>query len=215
MKDLLLRFSIFLLLFSMGCSDYPDVTEGNTRDPEDIMDPNLEGVGCPGAEYPAWETSAYVLPYPVGKKYTTGLTNCGGSFHGEGKPDEFAVDIDMDIGTLITASRSGSVVFIREEGEDYGQPNNLVIVHHDDNTYGQYMHLTFDGAIVEVGDEVKPEDHIGYSGATGYAGYPHLHFVVTKNDYKWKYESIPITFRNTDPNEKGLVGSTEYLAKPY
>lgn len=171
--------------------------------------------GCPGADYPPWSSSPYVLPYPVGETFRTDLSHCGGSYHSEGLPDEFAMDFNMSIGTVITASRSGTVVLVEESGVDYGFPNNLVVVDHGDGTYAEYMHLTEDGALVDEGAVVAPGDTIGLSGATGLAGYPHLHMVVVEGDPSWPYESIPITFSNTSANPTGLLGNTAYEALPY
>ncbi len=151
---------------------------------------NLSGAGCPGADYPDWKTSKYVLPYPVGKTYKVDLSNCSSSYHAAGNADQFAYDFNMAIGTLITASREGTVVAVVENGDDYTGTNNYVSVDHGDNTFATYMHLTKDGAAVKLGDSVKKGDTIGYSGATGLAGYPHLHLVVTKNTYAWPYVSI-------------------------
>ncbi|MEZ4417381.1 MAG: M23 family metallopeptidase [Gemmatimonadota bacterium] len=177
--------------------------------------PGADGDGCPGASYPDWGTSAYVLPYPVGMAYRTGLTNCGGSYHSQGLPDAFAVDFDMPIGSLVTVSRPGVVAYVEEGGQDYSFPNNLVVVDHGDGSFGEYMHLTESGALVEVGDSVQLGDAIGYSGATGLAGYPHLHFVVARGDFAWPYESMPVNFRNTEANPRGPAGGTVYEAKAY
>lgn len=175
----------------------------------------LEAKGCPNTEYPEWADSPYVLPYPIGKSYKIDLSNCSGSFHSEGRPDEFAIDFNMPIGDTITASRAGVVVRIVESGDDYSNPNNLVIVQHADSTFAQYMHLTRRGAKVELGDIVAQGDLIGLCGATGLAGYPHLHLVVSKSSYSWPYESIPITFSNTKANVKGLKSGLFYEAMPY
>ena len=121
----------------------------------------------------------------------------------------------MDIGTPILASRAGTVLFVEESGVDFQHPNNLVIIDHGDNTFAEYMHLTKNGAVVERGDEVKQGDLLGYSGATGLAGYPHLHFIVVKNDPRWPYEGVPITFSNTAPNPRGLESYTDYEALPW
>jgi len=183
--------------------------------PVDTLD-GLVAVGCPDTEYGDWSTSPYVLPFPVGAAYMVDLSQCSGSYHSAGQPDQFAIDFQMPIGELVTAARAGTVVFIEESGDDGGFPNNLVVVKHSDGSFAQYMHLTFGGALVEVGAQVKPGDDIGRSGATGLAGYPHLHFVVTKpGDYHYPYESIPYNFRNTEANERSLVSGHEYLAKPY
>jgi murein DD-endopeptidase MepM/ murein hydrolase activator NlpD len=197
--------TITVLLFQF-CSTQPD--EENKRE-------GPMATGCPDAKYPNWETSPYVLPYPVGKSYKIDLSNCSGSYHSEGYPDEFAIDFDMEIGTLITASRAGFVVYVEESGIDDYHPNNLVVIDHGDKTFAEYMHLTKNGALVEVGDYVKQGDQIGLSGATGLAGYPHLHFVVAQKSWKWPYESIPVTFSNTLSNENSLASGTTYPAFEY
>ena len=78
------------------------------------------------------------------------------------------------------------------------------------------MHLTTNGSVVEVGDIIEKGDLLGYSGATGLAGYPHLHFVVTSsNGWEYPYVSIPVTFSNTDPNPTSLDSYSPYLALSY
>ena len=172
-------------------------------------------IGCPGVVYHPWQSSSYVLPYPVGETYQVHLSQCSGSYHSKGQPDQFAVDFGMDIGTLITASRDGTVVHVVENGIDGEFPNNLVVVRHSDDTYAQYMHLTQYGAIPEEGEFVSRGDSIGFSGATGLAGYPHLHFVVTRDQWEYPYESIPYNFKNTTANPRGPESRKYYTAKPY
>lgn len=171
--------------------------------------------GCPGTVYPEWSTSAYVLRFPVGTTFGVDLSNCGGSFHSQGGPDEFAIDFSMQIGTVITASREGTVVHVEESGQDGRFPNNLVVVDQGDGTYAQYMHLTQDGATVENGAEVSQGDTLGLSGATGLAGYPHLHFVVTAGSWEWPYSSVPVTFSNTTANPFSLEFGRRYTAEEY
>jgi murein DD-endopeptidase MepM/ murein hydrolase activator NlpD len=143
------------------------------------------------------------------------LTNCDGSFHSEGLPDAYALDFNMAIGTPFTASRAGAVVHVVESGADLGDPNNLVVVDHGDGTFAQYMHLTQNGADVDVGNAVQPGDPIGRSGATGLAGYPHLHFVVTRGSWSYPYTSVPVTFRNTRANPRSLLMGQTYTAGSY
>ena len=121
--------------------------------------PSTEG-GCPGATYPDWQTSPYVLPIAVGQSVKIDLSNCSGSYHSLGEPDAYAIDFKMAIGTRVVAARGGTVVYVQESGNDGGFPNNLVAVNHGDGTYGQYMHLTRDGAEVTVGTRVEPGDLI-------------------------------------------------------
>ncbi len=143
------------------------------------------------------------------------MSNCSGSYHAQGLPDEFAIDFNMEIGTKITASRAGTAVFIEESGYDGSGPNNLVVIDHGDGSYAEYMHLTHEGAVVKKGDKVKQGDLVGISGSTGLAGYPHLHFVVAKGSWQWPYESMPITFSNAVANEHSLKSGFSYFAYPY
>lgn len=69
-------------------------------------------------------------PIRVGRSYQIDLSNCGGSFHRAGGPDEFAIDFAMPIGTAITASRTGTAVHVEESGVDGDFPNNVVVVDH-------------------------------------------------------------------------------------
>lgn len=217
-KFLIAKQFIISLLFLIitGCSspnEEPPIKEDNDNQTNNLDGPVADT--CPDVNYPYWKTSPYILPYPVGKAYKIDLSNCMGYYHGEGKPDQFAIDFNMKIGTTITASRSGKVVFVEESGSDGSHPNNLIVIDHGDKTFAQYMHLTYKGSFVEFGDDVNKGDEIGLSGNTGLAGYPHLHFVVTKDSWAWPYESIPVTFSNTLSNAKSLKSETIYEAFPY
>lgn len=175
--------------------------------------------GCEGIEYPNWSLSPHKLPYPVGQSYRVGLSNCSGAAHSEGLPDQYAIDFVMDIGTLVTASRKGIIIYVEESGLDYESVNNVVVLKDEDTYFLQYQHLTHNGALVEVGDFVDIGDPIGYSGASGLAAYPHLHFVGTDWDYTkpygtYEYTSFPITFSNTTPNPNSLIQNQTYEALP-
>ncbi len=210
---LLISILFGALLFS-GCQKKSADDTPITNQQLPVMSEPVE-VGCPGANYNNWEGSPYVLPYPVGTTYKVHLSHCSGSYHSDGRPDKFAVDFEMPIGSTIVASRRGEVVHVEERGFDGEFPNNLVVVYHNDGTYAQYMHLTRNGAIVEIGDFVEKGDEIGYSGATGLAGYPHLHFVVTLDGWEYPYTSIAYNFSNTEPNPRGPKARTFYTALPY
>ncbi len=188
------------------------------RPPKEI-DPNALDAfnqACGESRYDYWETSDYILPYPVGSSYSIGLSHCGGSYHGIGQPDQFAIDFQMSIGSTISASRAGVVVFVEESGLDGEFPNNKIVIEHGDATYAQYMHLTYEGALVNVGDNITIGQRIGFSGSTGLAGYPHLHFVATqRGSWDYPYTSIPTTFKNTAPNELSLESGQVYKALSY
>lgn len=172
--------------------------------------------GCFDGKYPDWASSPYVLPYPVGRTYGVDLSNCSGSFHSAGRPDEYAIDFNMSIGTRVTAAREGVVYDFEEGFTDAGEGvGNSVIIDHGDNTYGVYLHFTQQGVEVEIGQEIDKGDFLGFSGSSGLAGYPHLHFVVVTGSPAWPYTSIPVTFSNTVSNERSLASGYAYPALPY
>jgi len=200
-----------VILFTFCSSDSNFQAADGSQNQND--DPNST-TGC-DVDYPDWKSSPYVLPYPVSRTYRVNLSHCTSSYHRPGSPDQFGIDFDMGIGTFITAAREGEVVHIEESGYDGSFPNNIVIVKDSDNTYAQYMHLTNQGALVDVGDLVTKGDTIGLSGSTGLAGYPHLHFIVTIGGYMYPYTGIPYNFSNTSANPKSLKQNRSYTAKPY
>ena len=57
------------------------------------------------------------------------------------------------------------------------------------------------GALVEVATKVKEGDIIGYSGKTGMARGPHLHFIVYKAVDGKSRESFPVKFMS----EAGII----------
>jgi len=211
------HFTLILILIVLNSS----CKNGDDFSGSDVGGQNGVANGCEGFNYPNWQTSPHKLPFPVGQSYSIGLSNCtGGSSHAPGTPDQFAIDIIMDIGTLVTASRKGTIMYVEESGLDYEPLNNVVVLRDEDGYFLQYHHLTFNGALVEEGDFVDPGDPIGYSGASGNVTFPHLHFVAT--DWDWvnpygthPYESFPITFSNTTENPKSLIQGETYEALSY
>ena len=199
-----------------GTTEPPPQTPPQTPPPQapPPEEPGPENVGCDGQTYPALDDTPYVLPFPVGTAYRMNLGNCSALYHAPDQPDRYAYDFGMDVGTPITAARAGTVVHVVESGVGR-ERNNLVVVVHDDRTFAQYMHLVQDGALVDVGDTVRQGDPIGLSGATGLAGYPHLHFVVTRGAWPWPYDPVPVSFTNVDPRDVVLQTGLTYSARPY
>jgi murein DD-endopeptidase MepM/ murein hydrolase activator NlpD len=95
----------------------------------------------------------------------------------------YALDIAMPGDTPVLAARDGVVLYLQdgftEGGADphYLERANLVVVAHRDGTMASYGHLSR-GLEVQRGDSVAAGALLGWSGATGYAGQPHLHFHV-------------------------------------
>lgn len=123
---------------------------------------------------------AYSLPYrdEIAFKLTQGYN---GKFSHQSKK---ALDFTMPIGTKIVAARAGLVI---EKNEDSNKGcakvkcldmANYITILHDDGSFAQYYHLKKNGVEVALSDRVEQGELIGYSGDTGYASGPHLHFEV-------------------------------------
>jgi murein DD-endopeptidase MepM/ murein hydrolase activator NlpD len=93
--------------------------------------------GC--GPYPAEATSPYVLPYEAGSSYRVSQGNCTNFSHVTGTPDQYAYDFVMPIGTVLIASRGGTVTRITDTFEDNtgvpGDENVVGITHADGITF--------------------------------------------------------------------------------
>lgn len=160
--------------------------------------------------------SEYVLPYPIGEKYRC-TQSFGGNISHQGV-FYFSVDFDMPKGSIITAARKGRVIFFQENfyDQDLGtEKANVVIIQHEDSTYARYAHLTHNGALVEVGQEVETGDTLGFSGSSGSPGHYHLHFDVTKDCSQTNCKTIPFKFKNCSPDHYPLESGVYYRAEEY
>jgi len=175
--------------------------------------------------YPVQATSLYILPWRVAESfeiirttshYTRG--NRGVGLNG--------IDIRMPIGTTIVAARAGIVVAVQEDyadGNGVDLQENYVFIKHTDGTMGRYFHLTRQGAVVGVGDSVRQGEVIARSGNSGDTGEPHLHFDVQvcgvnlAPNYNQLPcgQTLPVTFRNTDPHPCGLIPGRSYVARRF
>ncbi|GAI44935.1 unnamed protein product, partial [marine sediment metagenome] len=95
------------------------------------------------------------------------------------------IDWAMPIGTPILAARDGKVEetesrFNTHGGQEFVNKTNYIVIEHDNNESSVYVHLKYRGLEVKTGQQLKAGQIIGYSGQTGFAGYPHLHFGVYK-----------------------------------
>ena len=196
----------FLLLSVAACD--------HSRPTEPRAEPDVCGPFGP------WQSSPYVLPYPVGTAYVVSQANCSGFGHSGFWSNGY--DFLMPIGTTVTAARSGVVVHSLGGAEDGDRSRtNLVTIEHEDGTVALYSHLTRNGNLVEVGQLVAAGAPVGRSGDTGNTGgVPHLHFSVHPCSNLPGLEgtggdcaSISVNFRNTDPNPQGLEAGRTYAAE--
>lgn len=170
---------------------------------------------CAGALYQDPASSEYVLPYDIGTSRRLSQSNCDG-FHND--LDWFGYDFDMPVGTRVFAARAGRVSWVLEQyvdGDHEFTHANVLEITHSDGTKAHYVHLTRNGALVELGDQVQRGQVVGLSGFTGMTGpRAHLHFVVFEFIDESSRKSLPVTFRNVrDPQP--LVAGKNYEALPY
>ena len=161
-------------------------------------------------------TFLYLFPFPHGKKYRLSQGPNGAFTHyGE---NQYAYDFDLDMGSLVTAARDGTVVEVKVDSNRggpstaYAQDANYILIYHEDGTFGNYVHLKQNGSLVKAGDRVKAGDPIGYSGNTGVSSGPHLHFDVRIPTVEGKMVSIPIRFLHYDGEPVSPVEGEYYYA---
>lgn len=143
-----------------------------------------------------------------------------GKFSHTNEYNRYAVDIAMDIGTYITAVRSGTVIWVKDNYHMSGTTQyfldkaNGIKVLHDDGTFSSYAHILMDTALVKEGVQVEVGQRLARSGSSGFSTGPHLHFSIIKNS---GLKNIAIPFKFIDNNGKiftpksamTMVGSTQ------
>lgn len=195
---------------------------GSSDNPDDEVMPCQEFDFSPkfdiGTTFPPWESSPYNLPFKKGERYLVHQGNTSGFGHSGFW--RYGYDFLMDIGTEVYAARLGHVVYTFEDASD-GNANltNLITIQHKDGTVALYSHLTKNGSLVEIGEEVERGQLIGLSGNTGNTGgIPHLHFSVHPCPGlpglpdETNCPSQPVTFSNTEENPDGLGTGECYTA---
>ncbi|WP_055412313.1 M23 family metallopeptidase [Nonlabens sp. YIK11] len=138
----------------------------------------------------------YHLPYARTASYRVSQGNNSSSTH-RGK---YAIDFSMPTGTPVHAARGGLVIAVRED-QSLGctKPKcleyaNYIKILHEDGTIAEYTHLMVNGSLVRKGDKVNKDQHIGYSGNTGWSTGPHLHFTVYRPEFSGQNRTIPVRF---------------------
>ena len=142
--------------------------------------------------------------YPITQRYgeiVPGVTYNNASHTG--------IDYACPEGTEILASAAGVVMFAEFDQYGYG---NTVIIQHNDGKATLYAHLKRIAVVLR--EKVEQGEVIGWSGSTGNATGPHLHFEARSVWHDYKSHRNPITFlplqtvMDTDKTpENGLVAS--------
>ena len=185
--------------------------------------PDPDAARC--AAFSDSRSAAYALPYDSGQRFKVTKT-FGHETPMNGGVGRYAIDIDMPMRTPVRAIRSGTVVAVQEAFSDNDHAvyhENWVMVRHADNTVARYIHLTQNGAPVEVGEAVEQGQLVGFSGNSGDSSAPHLHFDVQTcgpnlppgyNDAPCGM-TVPLSFRNTEPQTCGLEAGRSYTAASF
>jgi murein DD-endopeptidase MepM/ murein hydrolase activator NlpD len=118
-----------------------------------------------------WQTNIVPSMWPVNGVLLSRFGERTDPFSGEGAIHA-GVDISAPTGTPVHAAADGIV----SRAEYYGGYGKLIVIDHGNGMSTRYGHLSrFD---VVPGQEVRRGDIVAFSGATGRATSPHLHFEV-------------------------------------
>ena len=175
---------------------------------------SLAASPCAG-DYSPQSSSAYILPYAVGKNIVVGQGNCTDGSHEINTFQAYAYDFDMPMGTAVVASRAGVVIKVVSQFADntgVSGEENIIIIRHSDTRISGYYHLRQNSVLVGLGSTISQGQLIAKSGNSGDSSAPHLHFEVAVCE---DCDTLPITFRNTRSHSNGLIEGQSYTALPF
>lgn len=112
-----------------------------------------------------WPTNGYIITSPFGWR-----SFGGGQFHP-------GIDIGVPIGSPIYATNNGVVISAGWNNGGYG---NWVEIDNGNGIMTVFGHMSH--VVARDGETVHKGELIGYSGETGYATGPHLHYEVRLNN---------------------------------
>ena len=118
-----------------------------------------------------------ILQWPLADVFITqqfGKTVDSTRLYASGSHD--GVDFRAQTGTAVKAALGGTVQEVNHGAVQYCQYGKWVLVRHNNGLTTLYAHLS--SINVQKGATVTTGQAVGYSGNTGYATGPHLHFTV-------------------------------------
>ncbi len=154
----------------------------------------------------------YQLPFAKGKTHRI-FQGYNGKFSHQ---NTLALDFDLKQGDPVHAARSGTVVeMVQHHNKSCPQLNcakynNKIVVLHSDGTFADYSHLKLNGSLVKKGEKISAGQLIGYSGSTGYATGPHLHFGVYLPRINGSRDYIETKFKTASSSAEVLAEGRSY-----
>lgn len=148
--------------------------------------------------------TVYLLPFEASARHKLFQGYRGSFSHQAGSANEYAHDWNLAKNSIVLAARAGVVVGVRQDSNVGGVADrfrnsaNYVIIRHGDGTYGEYLHLKQNGALVKLGETVQAGQAIARSGNTGRSSGPHLHFAVFRTIDGKTRETLPVQFKTRE-----------------
>ncbi len=151
-------------------------------------------------------------PVPDGNGVWTDKAYPYGSNRGGTLRTHHGVEFNVPAGTDVLATADGTVVVAGSDNSDLQGPisdfyGNVVVIRHGFGLDGQpiftlYGHLS--EILVSVGQPVRTQEVIAYSGATGVADGAHLHFEVRQGENSYNSTRNPLLWLYPFP-DRGVV----------
>lgn len=151
-------------------------------------------------------------PVPDGNGVWTDKAYPYGSNRGGTLRTHHGVEFNVPSGTDVLASADGTVVFAGSDASDIQGPindfyGNVIVIQHGFGIDGEpiftlYGHLS--EIRVSVGQHVRSQELIAYSGASGVADGAHLHFEVRQGENSYSSTRNPLLWLYPFP-DRGVV----------
>jgi murein DD-endopeptidase MepM/ murein hydrolase activator NlpD len=156
---------------------------GKTNGCSRPADSNLNGVKLAWPVPEKFKSNPSIISSLYGPRFLTDSCGC-----------HRGVDFAVDTKTPVYAALDGKVKEIgwnvpTDHFAGFGYMIRLEHTINGKRYYTEYAHLSENGAIVKVGDQVKAGQQIAWSGNTGYSTGPHLHFQLDDADATDRRES--------------------------
>jgi len=112
-----------------------------------------------------YDETAVTFTWPASGKV---IVPFGGEFENRNE----GIDIELAEGTEVRSAADGKVLF----SASHGGFGNMVIIQHNERFISVYAHLQVN--VAKEGQMIKQGELVGFSGMTGVASTPRLHFEI-------------------------------------